>query len=88
MGDGANRVLAGVKGSFCEGRLSITSGLEAVDRALHLQRIQDLVPETMVRLGTIITYQPSFVTVLVVLVGKRGAKLGIKCVGIQNSYGV
>ena len=67
MGDGANRVLAGVEGSFCEGRLSITSGLVVVDKARYLQQIQSPVPEMTVRLSTIITYQPSSVAVLVFL---------------------
>ena len=64
MGEGANRVLAGVVGSFCEGRLSFASGLGAVDRVRHLQEIQTLLPETMVSLGIIITYRTSFITIL------------------------
>lgn len=59
MGDGANRVLAEVVGSFCEGRLSVASGLEAIDMARHPQKIHDICPEAMFRLRTIIFCQIS-----------------------------
>ena len=44
MGEGAKRVLAGVVGNLCDGRLSGASCFEAVDRVRHLRQTQTLLP--------------------------------------------
>ena len=56
MGEGANRVLAGIVGSFCEGRRSAAPCFEFVEIHRHLQHTQAFFPATA-RLDVIITYR-------------------------------
>lgn len=75
MGDGANRVLAGVVGSFCEGRLSIAFCVVAVDR--HLQQVQALLPGMLIRLGTIIMFKASLAAIRALLERRELFNLGL-----------